>query len=217
MSEKARAGKTSRPHRRARRLLRRAGRILTKGLAGAQTFSRKLFQRNAVIPSLGAVSSVSTYACPCPAYVSTPLGPVRRPLELVIGPGSAPITALLPGPRVDKRSCWNDEAPGRGCPGSRPRPRLDSPPSLISSRLQRRRRSTAPAGLANRWWAAHIAPPRGRRVGTTGTGANLRARRRRPAASTCEPLQNGACAAGTAGASGSGRRPKARSLQLYNL
>ena len=64
--------------------------------------------------------------------------------------------------------------------------------------------------------APHIAPPRGRRVGTTGTGANLRARRRRPAASTCAPLQKGACAAGTAGASGSGRRPKARSLQLYN-
>ena len=64
--------------------------------------------------------------------------------------------------------------------------------------------------------APHIAPLRGRRAGTTGTGANLRARRRRPAASTCAPLQKGACAAGTAGASGSGRRPKARSLQLYN-
>ena len=54
--------------------------------------------------------------------------------------------------------------------------------------------------------APHIAPPRGRRVGTIGTGANLRARRRRPAASTCAPLQKVACAAGTAGASGSGRR-----------
>ena len=63
--------------------------------------------------------------------------------------------------------------------------------------------------------APHIAPPRGRRVGTIGTGANLRARRRRPAASTCAPLQKGACAAGTAG----GERPGAASfgpvLQLY--
>ena len=61
---------------------------------------------------------------------------------------------------------------------------------------------------------------RGRRAGTTGTGAILRARRRRPAASTCAPLQKGGLCggdAGTAGASGQGRRPLARSFQLYNL
>ena len=68
--------------------------------------------------------------------------------------------------------------------------------------------------------ARHIAPPRYRGVGTIGTDANLQSRRRRPAASTCAPLQKVACAAGTAGASGQGRRPLAtsrRSLQLYNL
>ena len=64
----------------------------------------------------------------------------------------------------------------------------------------------ATGGLFSAGRAPHIAPPRGRRAGTTGTGANLRARRRRPAASTCAPLQKVACAAGTAGASGSGRR-----------
>ena len=73
----------------------------------------------------------------------------------------------------------------------------------------------ATGGLFSAGRAPHIAPPRGRRAGTTGTGANLRARRRRPAASTCAPLQKGACAAGTAGASDQGRRPLARSLQLF--
>ena len=65
--------------------------------------------------------------------------------------------------------------------------------------------------------APHIAPPRGRRVGTIGTGANLRARRRRPAASTCAPLQKGACAAGTAGGDSKLSYSKGRTLGCFCL